>query len=217
MITFDKVVKRYPEGKEALSGVSFQLSDGEMAFLTGHSGAGKSTLLRLASLIERSSAGEVYFDGQALSKVGARHIPFLRRRMGLIFQSPKLIDDRTIFNNVAFPLLVQGVKPAELQKRVRTALDLVGLLTKEKCLPKQLSTGEQQRVGIARAVVHKPSLILADEPTGNLDPALSAEIMQLLSRLNDFGVTVLIATHDLSLISTMHYRTLVLKEGRMLC
>ena len=217
MITLKDVSKWYSGAKDALRHVSFHMDRGEMAFLTGHSGAGKSTVLKLLSLTDRCSSGEIYVNGVTLSHVRKHQIPFLRRKMGLIFQSPNLLEDRNIFDNVALPLLVSGVGGSEVEKRVRASLDMVGLLDRERSMPLELSTGQQQRVGIARAIVHKPSIILADEPTGNLDPVLSKDIMSLFSTLNDFGVTILIATHDLSLIATMHYPVLVLKEGRMVC
>lgn len=217
MITFNNVSKRYLGAKDALCQISFELQEGGMAFLTGHSGAGKSTLLRLLSMIEPCSSGDIFVNGQSLGQVKRAQIPYLRRKMGLIFQSPNLLDERNVFDNVALPLLVLGLGDIEIQKRVRAALDMVGLLTKEKSMPKELSTGQQQRVGIARAIVHKPTILLADEPTGNLDPALSKDIMSLFSKLNDFGVTVLIATHDLSLIATMSYPIFVLKDGRLVC
>lgn len=215
MITFNKVSKRYVDGKDALTHVSFQLDSGEMAFLTGHSGAGKTTLLKLATMTERASLGDVIVNGRVLSKLKRRHIPFLRRQMGVIFQSPKLLYDRSVFDNVALPLIISGDTGRDVGKRVRAALDMVGLLSKDRLSPKHLSSGEQQRIGIARAVVHKPKVILADEPTGNLDPGLSKEIMQLFSKLNTFGVTVLVATHDLGLIASMRHRILTLKEGRI--
>lgn len=217
MIKFDKVSKHYPTSQDALSNISFNLETGSLTFLTGHSGAGKSTLLRLLSMQESCSSGNIYVNGQSLREVKASYIPYLRRTMGLIFQSPNLLQGKTIFQNVALPLLIGNTPASEIGKRVRAALDLVGLLDKENNYPHQLSTGQQQRVGIARAVVHKPSLILADEPTGNLDPALSKDIMSLFSRLNEFGVTILIATHDLSLIATMCYPIYVLKQGRIVC
>lgn len=217
MITFKSVSKRFKSGQYGLSQVSFHMKAGEMAFLTGHSGAGKSTLLKLTSLIERPSGGEVFINGQSLATIKTRQIPKLRRTMGLIFQSPMLLDDRTVFENVALPLVIAGATSQDIAKRVRAALDLVGLLSKERLYPDRLSGGEMQRVGIARAVVHKPNVILADEPTGNLDPNLSEEIMALFAKLNYFGVTILIATHDLGLIATLPHRVFTLKEGQMLC
>lgn len=216
MIRFDNVSKRYPGGYEALSGLNFQLPRGQMAFLTGPSGAGKSTLLKLIALIERANQGQIFIDGHNLAKVGRRGIPYLRRRIGVIFQSHRLLFDRTVFDNVALPLVISGYGTAEIGRRVRAALDKVGLLGKERMYPITLSGGEQQRVGIARAVVNKPALLLADEPTGNLDPDLSREIMQLFAQFNQVGVTVLVASHDLNLISRMHYPILRLKQGRII-
>ncbi|ACV27975.1 cell division ATP-binding protein FtsE [Kangiella koreensis] len=214
MIEFHQVFKRYEGGHEALKGVSFELPAGEMAFLTGHSGAGKSTLLKLIALMERPTRGQVILDGQNISKVKDRHIPYHRRKIGMIFQDHRLLFDRTVFDNVALPLIIAGVSDREIPKRVRAALDKVGLLSKEKQLPIQLSGGEQQRVGIARAVVNKPPLLLADEPTGNLDPELSADIMNLFAEFNQVGVSVLIASHDLALIARMRHPVITLKEGR---
>ncbi|MDE2089100.1 MAG: ATP-binding cassette domain-containing protein, partial [Gammaproteobacteria bacterium] len=194
----------------------FHLARGELAFLTGHSGAGKSTLLKLITLIERSSAGQIVVDGLNLAKLGRRRIPSLRRRIGMIFQNNKLLYDRSVFDNVALPLIIQGHHRPEIERRTRAALDMVGLLGKEKLHPIILSGGEQQRVGIARAVVHRPPLLLADEPTGNLDPALASEIMQLFVQFNQVGVTVLIASHNLDLIERLPYRILTLKQGRLI-
>lgn len=215
MIRFDHVSKRYPEG-EALTDVSFHLGNGEMAFLTGHSGAGKSTLLKLIALMEICSKGQVLVDGQNLSRVRERHVPYMRRNMGLIFQDYKLLLDRTVFDNVALPLIVSGFRYQDIPRRVRAALDKVGLLGQEKKYPLALSGGEQQRVGIARAVVNKPKLILADEPTGNLDPELSAEVMHLFEQFQRVGVSVLIASHDIELIRQMGYRILTLKHGQLI-
>ena len=215
MIRFTHASKRYPGGFDALQDVSFHLPPGQMAFLTGHSGAGKSTLLKLIALLERSSRGQVFVNGQNLGKVPRRRIPYLRRRIGIIFQDHQLLFDRTVFDNVALPLIIAGEPHRTIGKRVRAALDKVGLLGKEKLYPVTLSGGEQQRVGIARAVVHKPPLLLADEPTGNLDPALSREIMNLFEDFSQVGVTVLIATHDISLIETLPYRILTLQDGRL--
>ena len=215
MIQFDDVSKRYPNGYEANSHVSFRMADGEMCFLTGHSGAGKSTMLRLIALIERSSRGQIIVGGQNLARLRKHRIPYYRRRVGMIFQNHRLLFDRTVFDNVALPLVIAGHRHHEVGRRVRAALDKVGLLDKERLYPITLSGGEQQRVGIARAVVNKPRLLLADEPTGNLDPALSREIMELFSTFNQVGVTVLIASHDLGLISRMNYRILTLRDGRL--
>ena len=213
MIRFDNISKRYPGGHEALSRVSFHLPRGKLAFLTGHSGAGKSTLLKLIALIERPSRGQIILDGVNLNNVRNRRIPQIRRNIGIIFQNHHLLYDRPVFDNVALPLVIQGYRHKEINKRVRAALDQVGLLKKEKAAPITLSGGEQQRVGIARAIVHKPALLLADEPTGNLDPELSREIMQLFARFNMFGTTVLIASHDLDLIRQMGFPTISLNKG----
>lgn len=216
MINFEQVTKRYEDGYEALSELSFHVSQGEMAFLTGHSGAGKSTLLKLIMLMERSTRGKVVVSGRDLSEIKRRKIPYYRRNIGLVFQDHQLLFDRSVFDNVALPLIISGAQPREIGRRVRAALDKVGLLSKEKLLPLALSGGEQQRIGIARAVVNKPALLLADEPTGNLDPDLSAEIMRLFEQFNQVGVTVMIATHDLSLIARMKHRILTLEQGRLM-
>ncbi len=213
MIRFDQVYKRYPGGHEALSNVDFHLPRGKMAYLTGHSGAGKSTLLKLIALIERSSHGNIILDGVNLGHVHNNKVPYIRRNIGIIFQNHHLLHDRTVFDNVALPLIIAGYQHKEIGKRVRAALDQVDLLKKEKVAPITLSGGEQQRVGIARAIVHKPSLLLADEPTGNLDPELSKEIMQLFARFNQVGVTVLIASHDLDLIKQMGSPVISLDQG----
>jgi cell division transport system ATP-binding protein len=216
MITFDRVSKRYPEGHDALSEVSFSINSDELVFLTGHSGAGKSTLLKLIMLMERPSRGQVIVNGHNLKSMGNRGIPQLRRQVGVVFQNHQLLFDRSVFDNVALPLLIAGYSVRETGRRVRAALDKVGLLAREKDLPVTLSGGEQQRVGIARAVVNKPQVILADEPTGNLDPGLSAEIMRLFEQFNQVGVTVLIASHDLALISRMQHRIMTLRQGRLI-
>lgn len=216
MIHFEQVTKRYEDGYEALSELSFRVSQGEMAFLTGHSGAGKSTLLKLIMLMERTTRGKVVVSGRDLSDIKRRKIPFYRRNIGLVFQDHQLLFDRSVFDNVALPLVISGAEPRDIGRRVRAALDKVGLLSKEKLLPLALSGGEQQRVGIARAVVNRPALLLADEPTGNLDPELSAEIMRLFEQFNQVGVTVMIATHDLSLIARMKHRILTLQQGRLI-
>lgn len=213
MIQFSNVFKRYENGHEALQNVNFTLHEGEMAFLTGHSGAGKSTLLKLIMRMEVATRGQVLVDGLHLSQLGKRHIPFLRRKVGVVFQDHQLLFDRSVYDNVALPLIIEGMEPKDIAKRVRAALDKVGLLSKEQFTPIMLSGGEQQRVGIARAVVNKPPILLADEPTGNLDPKLSAEIMQLFRQFNAVGVTVLIASHDLNLIGRMGQRMLALTEG----
>lgn len=216
MLKFDHVCKRYPDAGEALSDVSFHLGKGEMAFLTGRSGAGKSTLLKLIAMMEQCSRGTVLLDGQNISRISERRIPYLRRNLGLIFQDYKLLNDRTVFDNVALPLIVSGVNHQEISRRVRAALDKVSLLGKEKKYPLALSGGEQQRVGIARAIVNKPKLILADEPTGNLDPDLSAEVMLMFEEFKQVGVTVLIATHDIELINRLGHRVLRLDKGHLL-
>ncbi len=215
MIQFDGVHKRYPGGHDALQGASFRIDRGELVFLTGHSGAGKSTLLKLIALIERATQGQVVVDGENLTRMRRARIPYLRRRLGIIFQDHHLLYDRTVFDNVALPLVVSGVPHAEIGRRVRAALDKVGLLGKERLYPITLSGGEQQRVGIARAVVHKPVLLIADEPTGNLDPDLAREIMQLFLLFNQVGVTVLIATHALDLVRALGRRVLHLDHGRL--
>jgi cell division transport system ATP-binding protein len=215
MIRFDHVTKRYPERGEALRDLSFELESGEMAFLTGRSGAGKSTLLKLVGLLERPTRGSVTVNGRDLGALARRQIPYFRRELGIIFQDHHLLPDRSVFDNVSLPLIVSGMRRPEIGRRVRAALDQVGLLDKERVLPSALSGGEQQRVGIARAVVARPSVLLADEPTGNLDPDLSREIMQLFRRFHQVGVTLLIATHDVALITAMPYRTLTLDQGRL--
>jgi cell division transport system ATP-binding protein len=216
MIRFANVSKRYPQRGDALQGVSFHLPAGAMAFLTGHSGAGKSTLLKLIALLERATRGQLFVDGENLSRAPKRRIPMVRRKVGMIFQNHHLLFDRTVFDNVALPLVIAGYRHQEIGRRVRAALDKVGLLGREKSLPITLSGGEQQRVGIARAVVNKPLILLADEPTGNLDPDLSRDIMHLFEQFNQVGVTVLIASHDLELISRMPYPRLQLENGRLL-
>ena len=215
MIRFDEVSKRYDGGSEALSRVSFELADGEMSFLTGHSGAGKSTLMKLIILMERASQGQVIVNGTNLNRVSRRQVPTVRRNVGVVFQNHQLLFDRTVYDNVALPLTIAGFSPKEVGRRVRAALSKVGLSDKEKRYPVALSGGEQQRVGIARAVVNKPPLLLADEPTGNLDPALSQEIMALFSQFNQVGVSVLIATHDLDLVQRMAKRELILRHGKL--
>jgi cell division transport system ATP-binding protein len=216
MIKFDNVSKRYPSGYEALKRINFELARGEMAFLTGHSGAGKSTLLKLIMAMERSSQGQILYEGKNLSRLSRQGIPYHRRRIGVVFQNHSLLFDRSVFDNVALPLAIAGADPKEIARRVRAALDKVGLLDKERLSPIVLSTGEQQRVGIARAVVHKPDLLLADEPTGNLDPQLSTEIMNLFREFNSVGVTILVATHDISLVQDFGLREIVLSGGRIL-
>ncbi|MDJ0793068.1 MAG: cell division ATP-binding protein FtsE [Woeseiaceae bacterium] len=215
MIQLENVTKRFPGGQEALSGLSLSVDKGEMLFVTGHSGAGKSTLLRLIALIERPTNGQVIVDGQNTARVKRRKIPKYRRQIGMVFQDHKLLYDRPVFDNVALPLIIAGVGHREAGRRVRAALDQVGLLHKEKQSPVTLSAGEQQRVGIARAIVTRPKLLIADEPTGNLDPDLSIEVMRIFRRFNEVGVTLLIASHDISLIDKMGCRRIALEEGRL--
>ena len=216
MISFSNVSKRYTSGHQALANVSFDIDGREMVFLTGHSGAGKSTLMKLIMLMERPTAGQVVIAGRNLNRMRSGQIPFHRRQVGVVFQNHQLLFDRTVFENVALPLQVAGYQSREVGRRVRAALDKVGLLEKEKHTPITLSGGEQQRVGIARAVVNKPTLLLADEPTGNLDPALSAEIMNLFRQFNQFGVTVMIASHDIALIRRLNHRVLTLSKGEII-
>jgi cell division transport system ATP-binding protein len=215
MIRFDQVHKRYANGREALAGVSFTIESGALTFLTGHSGAGKSSILKLIALIERPTRGQVIVNSQNTAGVKPRGIPQFRRRIGVVFQDHKLLHDRPVADNVALPLIIAGVPRREIDKRVRAALDQVGLLGKEKSRPLELSTGEQQRVGIARAVVAKPELLIADEPTGNLDPELALEIMKLFKRFSEVGVTVVVASHDVHLIDQVGARRIVLSDGRI--
>ena len=216
MIRFESVYKRYPNGRDALASVSFRLEQGELAFLTGPSGAGKSTLLKLIALIERPSRGTVLVGSQNTSRVRRRRIPHFRRQLGIVFQDHKLLNDRTVFDNVALPLVIGALQRREISRRVRAALDQVGLLGFENQPPVALSLGEQQRVGIARAIASRPELVIADEPTGNLDPELSREILCLFERFNEVGVTVLIATHDLGLIEESEHRRLRLDGGKLI-
>ncbi len=216
MITFEHVSKRYPGGASALLDVNFHVDAGEMVFLTGHSGAGKSTLLRLILMLEQATGGHVVVNGRNLGKTPTRLTPQVRRQIGMIFQDHKLLHDKTVFDNVSLPLMIAGMRYSEIRKRVRAVLDKVGLLSKEKAWPLMLSGGEQQRVGIARAIVSMPPVLLADEPTGNLDPQLSKDLFGLFRQLNVQGVTVLIASHDLTLIRSMGQRVLVLSAGRLI-
>ncbi len=213
MIRFDNVTKRYDKGREALRDVSFEIAAGELIFLTGHSGAGKSTLLKLIALIERPTRGQVLFEGRNISRLPDRRIPAHRKKIGMVFQDHKLLEDRSVFENIALPMIIAGYARREIRGRVRAALDYVGLLENEKHTPAMLSTGEQQRVGIARAIVARPKLLIADEPTGNLDPELSLDIMNLFRRFNEVGVTMLIATHDLALLDQLGGRRIVLDDG----
>lgn len=215
MISFDNVAKRYPNGREALSGVSFEIQPGEFVFLTGRSGAGKSSVLKLIALLERPSRGTVTVNGQNTGKIRSGRIPAFRRNIGVVFQDHKLLLDRPIYDNVALPLVVAGTPLKEIDRRVRAALDQVGLLGRERSSPTELSVGEQQRVGIARAVISKPQLLIADEPTGNLDPGLAVEVMRVFKRFQEVGVTVVIASHDPHLVEQFGQRELVLDTGRI--
>ncbi len=216
MIRFERVAKRYPPGVDALRALDLEIDRGELVFLTGHSGAGKSTLLKLILLLERPTAGRIWVGGENINQLPDHRIPYYRRHIGAVFQDHRLLTDRTVFDNVALPLWVAGVSPNEVGKRVRAALDLVGLLEREKANPAVLSSGQQQRVGIARAMVNKPSILIADEPTGNLDPALSYDMMSLFERLNAMGTTMLIATHEQSLIDQMGGRKVELARGKIM-
>ncbi|MBC9131859.1 cell division ATP-binding protein FtsE [Frischella sp. Ac48] len=215
MIRFKRVSKAYSGGRPALQNIDFHLNKGEMAFLTGHSGAGKSTLLRLICGLERANDGQVILNGHDVSQLKKQDIPFLRRNIGMIFQDHQLLMDHTIYDNVAIPLIILGKPLEEIRRRVSAALDKVGLIDKMKFYPIQLSGGEQQRVGIARAIVNRPMVLLADEPTGNLDDKLSKDILKLFEELNQTGVTVLMATHNLGLIRRKHRRILNLNQGRL--
>ncbi len=215
MIELNHVFKRYPGGNEALSDVSFAVDKGEMVFLTGHSGAGKSTLLKLISLMERPTRGQILVNGHNLGRLSPRRVPYFRREIGVVFQDNKLLNDRTVFDNVALPLVVAGITGDEVRKRVQAALDKVGLLARARGYPLTLSGGEQQRVGIARAITHRPALLIADEPTGNLDAAMSDEIIDLFKDFNDHGVTVLIATHETRHIERLQKRVIALGRGHM--
>jgi len=216
MITFDNVTKRYPGSHEALTNVSFTIEQGEMIYVTGHSGAGKSTLLKLIAAIERPTNGIVLINNQNVSKLKASTLPFIRRKFGLVFQDHKLLYDRNCYHNVALPLLINGITGAEAGKRIRAALDKVGLLDKEKVMPITLSGGEQQRLAIARAVVSRPSILIADEPTGNLDKNYAEDIIALFSAFQQVGVTVIIATHDA--LGTANYKNKVLRlnQGKLI-
>jgi cell division transport system ATP-binding protein len=215
VIRFERVSKRYPNGREALLDVSFDIADGEMVFLTGRSGAGKSTVLKLIALLERPSRGQLIVNGDSTARLPLRRVPYYRRGIGVVFQEHRLLMDRPVFDNVALPLIVTDTSFREIEKRVRAALDQVGLLGKERVAPQELSVGEQQRVGIARAIVSKPPLLVADEPTGNLDAVLAAEVMGLFRRFSEVGVTVVVATHDLHLVHESGQREIVLDEGRV--
>ncbi len=216
MIRFENVTKRYDTGHQALTNVSFDIAKDDMAFLTGHSGAGKSTLLKLIMMMERPSQGEIIVNDLPLNTCSSKQVPFHRRQIGVVFQNHQLLFDRSVFDNVALPLVIAGYDHREVARRVRAALDKVGLLEKENASPITLSGGQQQRVGIARAVVNKPKILLADEPTGNLDPSLSAEIIYLFEQFNHVGVTVLLASHDLALIASLKHRMITLRDGEVI-
>lgn len=215
VLRFDNVSKQYPGGRVALSNVSFDVAAGEMLFVTGHSGAGKSTLLKLIHLAERPTRGAVLLDERNLLKVRGRKVALHRRQVGVVFQDHRLLADRSVFENIALPLILRGMRREEIGKRVRSVLEKVGLDARAQALPTQLSAGEQQRVGIARAIVGEPMLLVADEPTGNLDPTLSAEIMALFAALPERGTSVLVASHDLGLVKRMRKRVLVLDGGEL--
>jgi cell division transport system ATP-binding protein len=215
LISFSAVAKRYPGGEEALRGVSFSLAAGEFAFVTGPSGAGKSTLLKLIPAIERPTSGSVIVNGQNVGALKRGAIPYLRRNLGLVFQDQKLLYDRTVYDNVMLPLSFSGQPPREAARRVRAALDKVGLLARERANPIQLSGGEQQRLAIARAVVNRPAVLVADEPTANLDADSAARILDIFVAFHQVGVTLLVATHDQALISRYGKRVLHLAGGRL--
>jgi cell division transport system ATP-binding protein len=215
VLRFDNVSKQYPGGHVALAGVQFAVEPGEMLFITGHSGAGKSTLLKLIHLAERPSRGAVLFGERNLLKVRGRRVALHRREIGVVYQDHRLLTDRSVFDNIALPLILRGMRRGEIGKRVRSVLERLGLGDRERALPTQLSAGEQQRVGIARALVGEPRLLVADEPTGNLDPTLSAEIMALFAALPERGTSVMVASHDLSLVKRMRKRVLVLDHGQL--
>jgi cell division transport system ATP-binding protein len=215
VLRFDNVSKQYPGGHVALADVAFAVDAGEMLFITGHSGAGKSTLLKLIHLAERPTRGAVLFGERNLLKVRGRRVALHRREVGVVYQDHRLLTDRSVFDNVALPLILRGMARAEIGKRVRSVLERLGLAERDRALPTQLSAGEQQRVGIARALVGEPRLLVADEPTGNLDPTLSAEIMALFAALPERGTSVMVASHDLALVKRMRKRVLVLDHGAL--
>jgi len=215
MISFNRVIKRYPSGHQALKGVSFDITEGEMVFLSGHSGAGKSTLLKLIAAIERPTSGSVLVNNQNVGVLKNSALPYLRRNIGIIFQDHKLLFDRSVFDNVVMPLQICGFDHRESSKRVRAALDKVGLLKRSKSNPIALSGGEQQRLCIARAIVNRPSILLADEPTGNLDEEYAQEIMEIFNSFHQVGVTLLISTHDTNILQQHATRVLVLKQGEL--
>jgi cell division transport system ATP-binding protein len=215
MIRFDRVSKRYPNGRDALREISLQVEPGEFVFLTGRSGAGKSSILKLVGLLERPTRGTVTVNGQDTASLPARAIPAYRRRLGMVFQDHQLLMDRPVYDNVALPLVVADAPFRDIDKRVRAALDQVGLLEQVRALPSELSVGEQQRVGIARAVIGKPVVLIADEPTGNLDRGLALDVMRLFRRFQEVGVTVVVATHDLSLVEEFGQRSIHIDDGKV--
>ena len=216
MIQFTNVFMTYPSGNKALQNINLSIEKGEMVYISGRSGAGKSTLLKLINLIDRHARGQIIVNGQNLERITRKRIPIFRRNIGFIFQNHRLLDDRTIFDNVALPLIIAGSNHQEVKRRVQAALDKVDLLSKINSYPMELSGGEQQRIGVARAVVNRPAILIADEPTGNLDPMLSWEMMKLFEQFNQVGVTVLIASHELDMIKHMNKRIIVLNKGRIL-
>lgn len=215
MISFNNVYKRFPDGFDALKKIAFTIEAGEMVFFTGHSGAGKSTLLRLIAAIERPTSGDIVVGGQHINQLKKSAVPFLRRNIGLVFQDHKILFDRNVFDNVMLPLQISNFDPAMTARRVRAALDKVGLLKKEKAWPITLSGGERQRLCIARAIVHRPSILIADEPTGNLDADYARDIMNMFISFHQVGVTVLIATHDRTLLNDSPHRILTLNQGQL--
>ena len=216
MIQFTNVFMTYPSGNKALQNINLSIEKGEMVYISGRSGAGKSTLLKLINLIDRHARGQIIVNGQNLERITRKRIPIFRRNIGFIFQNHRLLDDRTIFNNVALPLIIAGSNHQEVKRRVQAALDKVDLLSKINSYPMELSGGEQQRIGVARAVVNRPAILIADEPTGNLDPMLSWEMMKLFEQFNQVGVTVLIASHELDMIKHMNKKIIILNKGRIL-
>jgi cell division transport system ATP-binding protein len=215
MIVFDNVTKRYPASGDAISQASFSIEAGELVYVTGHSGAGKSTLLKLMASIERPTTGTVLINNQNVNKLKESTLPYIRRKFGLVFQDHKLLYDRNCFQNVALPLAINGITGSDAAKRIRAALDKVGLLNREKCMPITLSGGEQQRLAIARAVVSKPAILIADEPTGNLDKVYAADIVALFKAFQQVGVTVIIATHDALGQASQENKVLHLNQGRL--
>ena len=216
MIQFTNVFMTYPSGNKALQNINLSIEKGEMVYISGRSGAGKSTLLKLINLIDRHARGQIIVNGQNLERITRKRIPIFRRNIGFIFQNHRLLDDRTIFDNVALPLIIAGSNHQEVKRRVQAALDKVDLLSKINSYPMELSGGEQQRIGVARAVVNRPAILIADEPTGNLDPMLSWEMMKLFEQFNQVGVTVIIASHELDMIKHMNKRIIILNKGRIL-